>query len=47
MLKGLFTPPQDEEHLTRDALREESLPEHPEGDDDGSSLLITFLIRSI
>ena len=38
MLKGLFTPPQDEEHINRDALREERLPEHPEGDDDGSSL---------
>ena len=40
MLKGLFTPPQDEEHINRDALREERLPEHPEGDDGSVPVVV-------
>ena len=39
MLKGLFTPPQDEEHINRDALREESL-DTQEGNDGSVPVVV-------
>ena len=39
MLKGIFTPPQDEEHIDRDALREESL-DTQEGDDGSVPVVV-------